>query len=83
MEEYAHPEMENEQLVLIVTSTFGNGDPPENGEVSQISFATCKLYTIESRLLEPLREAKISVSCYREVEKLGRTTAVFDRLSAI
>ncbi|KAJ7387214.1 hypothetical protein OS493_004184 [Desmophyllum pertusum] len=32
MEEYAHPEMENEQLVLIVTSTFGNGDPPENGE---------------------------------------------------
>lgn len=34
MEEYAHPEMENEQLVLIVTSTFGNGDPPENGEVN-------------------------------------------------
>ena len=36
MEEYAHPEMENEQLVLIVTSTFGNGDPPENGEVNEI-----------------------------------------------
>ena len=35
MEEYAHPEMENEQLVLIVTSTFGNGDPPENGEVNK------------------------------------------------
>ena len=35
MEEYAHPEMENEQLVLIVTSTFGNGDPPENGEVNE------------------------------------------------
>ena len=38
MEEYAHPEMENEQLVLIVTSTFGNGDPPENGEVSKNHF---------------------------------------------
>ena len=38
MEEYAHPEMENEQLVLIVTSTFGNGDPPENGEVSENHF---------------------------------------------
>lgn len=34
MDEYPHPELENEQLVLIVTSTFGNGDPPENGEVS-------------------------------------------------
>ena len=34
MEEYSHPDIENEQLVLIVTSTFGNGDPPENGEVS-------------------------------------------------
>ncbi|XP_032236183.1 nitric oxide synthase, brain isoform X2 [Nematostella vectensis] len=32
MDEYPHPEMENEQLILIVTSTFGNGDPPENGE---------------------------------------------------
>ena len=35
MEEYSHPDIENEQLVLIVTSTFGNGDPPENGEVSR------------------------------------------------
>ena len=26
-------ELEHEQFVLIVTSTFGNGDPPENGEV--------------------------------------------------
>ncbi|XP_031553421.1 nitric oxide synthase, brain-like isoform X2 [Actinia tenebrosa] len=32
MNDYPHPELENEQLVLIVTSTFGNGDPPENGE---------------------------------------------------
>lgn len=38
MEEYSHPDIENEQLVLIVTSTFGNGDPPENGEVSQERF---------------------------------------------
>lgn len=34
MEEYSYPDIENEQLVLIVTSTFGNGDPPENGEVN-------------------------------------------------
>ena len=35
MQDYTHPDTENEQLVLIVTSTFGNGDPPENGEVTQ------------------------------------------------
>ena len=35
MEDYTYPDMENEQLFLIVTSTFGNGDPPENGEVTQ------------------------------------------------
>lgn len=34
MEEYDIVHLEHEALVLVVTSTFGNGDPPENGEVS-------------------------------------------------
>jgi len=25
--------LKNENLLLIVTSTFGNGDPPDNGKV--------------------------------------------------
>uniref|UniRef100_A0AAR2IIR3 Nitric oxide synthase n=1 Tax=Pygocentrus nattereri TaxID=42514 RepID=A0AAR2IIR3_PYGNA len=33
MEEYDVVDLEHETLVLVVTSTFGNGDPPENGEV--------------------------------------------------
>ena len=33
MEEYDIVHLEHETLVLVVTSTFGNGDPPENGEV--------------------------------------------------
>ena len=37
MEEYSYPDIENEQLVLIVTSTFGNRDPPKNGEVNQLT----------------------------------------------
>lgn len=37
MNEYDISELEHEALVLIVTSTFGNGDPPENGEVNYLS----------------------------------------------
>lgn len=34
MDEYDTVDLEHETLVLVVTSTFGNGDPPENGEAS-------------------------------------------------
>ena len=33
MEDYDKTNLEHEQLVIIVTSTFGSGDPPANGEV--------------------------------------------------
>nr|XP_015212637.1 PREDICTED: nitric oxide synthase, endothelial-like [Lepisosteus oculatus] len=32
MDDYDIVNLEHENLVLVVTSTFGNGDPPENGE---------------------------------------------------
>ncbi|ODM95587.1 Nitric oxide synthase [Orchesella cincta] len=42
MEDYDIINIEHETLILVVTSTFGNGDPPENGE----SFAH-SLYAIK------------------------------------
>uniref|UniRef100_A0A8C3VF72 Nitric oxide synthase n=1 Tax=Catharus ustulatus TaxID=91951 RepID=A0A8C3VF72_CATUS len=37
MDEYDIVHLEHETMVLVVTSTFGNGDPPENGEVTCVT----------------------------------------------
>lgn len=47
MEEYDVVHLEHETLVLAVTSTFGNGDPPENGEVRE----RCLIHLVPSLTL--------------------------------
>lgn len=37
MNDYDIANLEHESLLLVVTSTFGNGDAPDNGEVNDLS----------------------------------------------
>lgn len=48
MSDYDISSIEHEALLLVIASTFGNGDPPENGEVSK-SFIKSFLGIIWSR----------------------------------
>ncbi|NXA04756.1 NOS2 protein, partial [Sapayoa aenigma] len=43
MDEYSIRELEKETLLLVVTSTFGNGDSPANGKTLKNSLLTLKL----------------------------------------
>ena len=44
LDEYDVVDLEHETLVLVVTSTFGNGDPPENGEVCYMLYTQYLFY---------------------------------------
>lgn len=43
MDEYNISDLEKETLLLVVTSTFGNGDSPNNGKVILASEASVRL----------------------------------------
>ena len=55
MDSYPASKLEGEELVLVVTSTFGSGEPPSNGE----EFAQ-KLVTMRAPQF-PVRHGRISV----------------------
>ncbi|KAM3826174.1 nitric oxide synthase 1 isoform 2-T2 [Vipera latastei] len=69
MDDYDIVHLEHETLVLVVTSTFGNGDPPENGE--KFGCALMEMRNPNSSL-EESRSYKVrfnSVSSYSDARK--------------
>ncbi|KAF2979433.1 hypothetical protein EK904_012019 [Melospiza melodia maxima] len=69
MDEYDVVHLEHETMVLVVTSTFGNGDPPENGE--KFGCALMEMKNPNSNL-EERKSYKVrfnSVSSYSDARK--------------
>uniref|UniRef100_A0A670KAH4 Nitric oxide synthase n=1 Tax=Podarcis muralis TaxID=64176 RepID=A0A670KAH4_PODMU len=68
MDEYDTVHLEHETLVLVVTSTFGNGDPPENGEVggrfslfiSLVTILFCRSYKVRFNSVSSYSDARKS-----------------------
>jgi sulfite reductase alpha subunit-like flavoprotein len=51
MRDYDAVDLEHENLVIIVTSTFGNGDPPENGEVFFLACLLCLFFNFYPKFI--------------------------------
>lgn len=73
MEEYDPIYLEHEQLLLVVTSTFGNGDPPENGEAFAKSLHEMKT-PHNTQNGEPLSMSYFKMSTPSESDDKGDTS---------
>ena len=54
MKEYEHTQLTHENLLLVVTSTYGNGEPPENG-TSFSSYLQSMKNSVDTRPLKNLK----------------------------
>uniref|UniRef100_A0A8C9SCT3 Nitric oxide synthase n=2 Tax=Scleropages formosus TaxID=113540 RepID=A0A8C9SCT3_SCLFO len=69
MDEYDVVDLEHETLVLVVTSTFGNGDPPENGEKFGAALMEMRHPTSNSEDRKSYKVRFNSVSSYSDTRK--------------
>ncbi|XP_012262601.2 nitric oxide synthase, salivary gland [Athalia rosae] len=83
MADYDISNIEHEALLLVITSTFGNGDPPENGE----AFAQ-NLYAMKMNETYSNNENKISLATSKSFIKANSQTELgsskkLDRLDSL
>uniref|UniRef100_A0A8C3CRQ2 Nitric oxide synthase n=1 Tax=Cairina moschata TaxID=8855 RepID=A0A8C3CRQ2_CAIMO len=72
MDEYNISDLEKETLLLVVTSTFGNGDSPNNGKVILASEASVRLNSKTTEISTEIDLIRISF-CRYAVFGLGST----------
>ncbi|XP_029443835.1 nitric oxide synthase, endothelial isoform X1 [Rhinatrema bivittatum] len=70
MDEYDVVNLEHETLVLVVTSTFGNGDPPENGENFSMSLMEMSCPHITAPLAEQQKSYKTRFNSVSQTDPL-------------
>ncbi|KAM4615802.1 nitric oxide synthase 1 [Polymixia lowei] len=69
MDEYDVVDLEHETLVIVVTSTFGNGDPPENGEKFGAALMEMRHPTSNTEDRKSYKVRFNSVSSYSDTRK--------------
>ncbi|KAG7260687.1 hypothetical protein CRUP_021501 [Coryphaenoides rupestris] len=69
LDEYDVVDLEHETLVLVVTSTFGNGDPPENGEKFGAALMEIRHPTSNTEDRKSYKVRFNSVSSYSDTRK--------------
>ncbi|XP_059909475.1 nitric oxide synthase, brain [Gadus macrocephalus] len=69
LDEYDVVDLEHETLVLVVTSTFGNGDPPENGEKFGAALMETRHPTSSTEDRKSYKVRFNSVSSYSDTRK--------------
>ncbi|XP_008546993.1 nitric oxide synthase, salivary gland [Microplitis demolitor] len=84
MAEYDISNIEHEALLLVITSTFGNGDPPENGEAFAQNLYAMKM----NETYNNNNESKITLATSKSFIKANSQTEVgsvkkLDRLDSL
>uniref|UniRef100_A0ABM5EMN6 Nitric oxide synthase n=1 Tax=Pogona vitticeps TaxID=103695 RepID=A0ABM5EMN6_9SAUR len=77
MEDYNLADLEKETLVLVVTSTFGNGDSPSNGKTLQNALLSMK------KLSNPFRFAVFGLGSSMYPEFCAFARAVYQKLTQL
>lgn len=88
MADYDISSMEHEALLLIVTSTFGNGDPPENGEdfaknLYALKMSECGIVNGDEKMSMAMATSKSFIKANSQSDVTSGVNRQLDRLDSL